>query len=72
VAHDLRVGDQVIIVNQSAVAGHCVIEDDVIIGGLCIHQFVRIGRGAIISAAMVANDVIPHGWSWGRAVNWTG
>jgi UDP-N-acetylglucosamine acyltransferase len=29
----MRVGDQVIIVNQSAVAGHCVIEDDVIIGG---------------------------------------
>ena len=63
VAHDARVGDRVIIVNQSAVAGHCVIEDDVIIGGLCgIHQFVRIGRGAIIGAlTMVTNDVIPHG-----------
>jgi len=45
VAHDATVGDRVIIVNQSAVAGHCVIEDDVIIGGLCgIHQFVRIGE----------------------------
>jgi UDP-N-acetylglucosamine acyltransferase len=53
----------VIIVNQSAVAGHCIIEDDVIIGGLCgIHQFVRIGRGAIIGAVtMVTNDVIPYG-----------
>lgn len=63
VAHDAQVGDRVIIVNQSAVAGHCVIEDDVIIGGLCgIHQFVRIGRGAIIGAlSMVTNDVIPHG-----------
>lgn len=63
VAHDARVGNRVIIVNQSAVAGHCVIEDDVIIGGLCgIHQFVRIGRGAIIGAlSMVTNDVIPHG-----------
>lgn len=63
VAHDARVGDRVIIVNQSAVAGHCIIEDDVIIGGLCgIHQFVRIGRGAIIGAlSMVTNDVIPHG-----------
>jgi UDP-N-acetylglucosamine acyltransferase len=63
VAHDARVGDRVIIVNQSAVAGHCLIEDDVIIGGLCgIHQFVRIGRGAIIGAlSMVTNDVIPHG-----------
>ena len=62
-AHDAKVGDRVIIVNQSAVAGHCVIEDDVIIGGLCgIHQFVRIGQGAIIGAlSMVTNDVIPHG-----------
>ena len=63
VAHDATVGNRVIIVNQSAVAGHCVIEDDVIIGGLCgIHQFVRIGQGAIIGAlSMVTNDVIPHG-----------
>lgn len=63
VAHDAHVGDRVIIVNQSAVAGHCIIEDDVIIGGLCgIHQFVRIGKGAIIGAlSMVTNDVIPHG-----------
>ena len=46
-----------------AVAGHCIIEDDVIIGGLSgIHQFVRIGRGAIIGAVtMVTKDVIPFG-----------
>jgi acyl-[acyl carrier protein]--UDP-N-acetylglucosamine O-acyltransferase len=57
------VGDRVVVANQSAIAGHCVIEDDVIIGGLVgIHQFVRIGRGAIIGAvAMVTNDVIPYG-----------
>lgn len=63
VAHDAQIGNRVVIVNNSAVAGHCVISDDVIIGGLCgIHQFVRIGRGAIIGAlSMVTNDVIPHG-----------
>ncbi len=63
VAHDAQVGNRVIMANQVAVAGHCVIEDDVIIGGLSgIHQFVRIGRGAIIGAlTMVTNDVIPHG-----------
>ncbi len=40
-----------------------MIEDDVLIGGLCgIHQFVRIGRGAIIGACtMVTNDVVPYG-----------
>ena len=63
VAHDAHLGDRVIIVNSSAVAGHCIIDDDVIVGGLCgIHQFVRIGRGAIIGAlSMVTKDVIPYG-----------
>ena len=63
IAHDAQVGDNVIIVNQSAIAGHVVIEDDVIVGGLCgVHQFVRIGKGAIIGAlSMVTNDVILHG-----------
>jgi UDP-N-acetylglucosamine acyltransferase len=63
VAHDAQIGNRVIVANQGAIAGHCVIEDDVIIGGLSgIHQFVRIGRGAIIGAVtMVANDVIPYG-----------
>lgn len=63
IAHDAQIGDRVIVVNSAAVAGHCVLEDDVIIGGLSgIHQWVRIGRGAIIGAVtMVTNDVIPYG-----------
>jgi UDP-N-acetylglucosamine acyltransferase len=63
VAHDAIVGNRVIVANQGAIAGHCVIDDDVIIGGLSgIHQWVRIGRGAIIGAVtMVTNDVIPYG-----------
>lgn len=63
IAHDAQVGDRVIVVNSAAVAGHCVLEDDVIIGGLSgIHQFVRIGHGAIVGAVtMVTNDVIPYG-----------
>jgi len=63
VGHDAQVGNRVVMANQSALAGHCVVGDDVIIGGLSgIHQFVRIGRGAIIGAiTMVTNDVIPFG-----------
>lgn len=63
VGHDAQVGNRVIMANQSALAGHVVVEDDVIIGGLSgIHQFVRLGRGAIIGAVtMVTNDVIPFG-----------
>ena len=63
IAHDAIVGNNVIVVNNAAVAGHCVIEDQVIIGGLSgIHQWVRVGRGAIIGAVtMVTNDVVPYG-----------
>jgi UDP-N-acetylglucosamine acyltransferase len=63
IAHDAVIGNNVIVVNNAAVAGHCVIEDQVIIGGLSgIHQWVRVGRGAIIGAVtMVTNDVIPYG-----------
>lgn len=63
VAHDAQIGNHVILVNSVAVAGHCVIEDHVIVGGLSgVHQFVRIGKGAIIGAlTMVTNDVIPYG-----------
>lgn len=62
-AHDVIVGDRVILANSVAVAGHSIIEDDVILGGLAgVHQFVRIGRGAMIGGmAKVTHDVIPYG-----------
>ena len=63
VGHDARIGSGCVFANQVAVAGHCEIGDRVVIGGLSgIHQFVRIGAGAIIGAVtMVTNDVIPYG-----------
>ena len=63
VAHDVQIGNRVIMVNHSGAAGHCIIEDDVIVGGISgLHQWVRVGRGAIIGAlTMVPNDVIPYG-----------
>ncbi len=63
VGHDAQIGDRVILVNQVAIAGHCVLGDDVIVGGLSgVHQWVRIGQGAIIGAVtMVTNDVLPYG-----------
>ena len=62
VAHDVTIGSRVILVNSVAIAGHCHLEDDVIVGGLSgVHQWVRIGRGAIVGAlSMVAADVIPY------------
>lgn len=63
VGHDATLGNRVILANQAAIAGHCQIGDDVIVGGLSgVHQWVRVGRGAIIGAVtMVTNDVLPHG-----------
>ena len=63
VGHDAQLGHRIVLANQVAIAGHCIIGDDVVIGGLSgIHQFVRIGQGAMIGAlTMVTNDVIPYG-----------
>ncbi|ANB34848.1 UDP-N-acetylglucosamine acyltransferase [Rhodovulum sulfidophilum] len=63
VGHDAQVGNGVIMANHAALAGHCIIGDNVVIGGLSgIHQWVRVGEGAIIGAVtMVTNDVIPFG-----------
>jgi len=63
VGHDAQIGNRVILVNHVAIAGHVTLGDDVIVGGLSgIHQWVRVGQGAIIGAVtMVTNDVIPYG-----------
>ena len=63
VGHDAQIGNRVILVNNVAIAGHVHLGDDVIVGGLSgIHQWVRVGHGAIIGAVtMVTNDVIPYG-----------
>src|SRR3546814_17315905 len=68
VAHDCRIGDNVIMANNATLAGHVVLEDNVIMGGLSgAQQFVRIGRGAIICAlAGAKSDVIPYGMVIGR------
>ncbi len=61
VAHDCRVGNEVVMANSSALAGHVVVEDQAILGGLCgVHQFTRLGRLCIIGAcSKVTKDVPP-------------
>ncbi len=62
VAHDCVIGDHVILANAAMLAGHCEIEDYVIIGGITpVHQFVRIGRHAMIGGGLrVPKDVPPY------------
>lgn len=61
VAHDCIVGNGVIIANAGTLAGHVVVEDRAIIGGLTgVHQFVRLGRLCIIGGcSKVTQDVPP-------------
>jgi UDP-N-acetylglucosamine acyltransferase len=62
IAHDCILGSHNIIANGATLGAHVVIEDSVIVGGLVgIHQFTRIGRGAILGAgSMVSKDVPPY------------
>lgn len=60
VAHQCEVGNGVIIANAGTLAGHVIVEDKAVIGGLCgIHQFVRIGRMAIMGGCTKATQDIP-------------
>ncbi|HMO50009.1 MAG TPA: acyl-ACP--UDP-N-acetylglucosamine O-acyltransferase [Kiritimatiellia bacterium] len=61
IAHDCHVGDRVIMANAATLAGHVVVEEQSIIGGLCgVHQFVRIGRLSITGGcSKVVKDVPP-------------
>lgn len=63
VGHDCQIGDNVILVNNATLAGHVIVENWAIIGGLsAVHQFCRIGRHAMIGGMSgVENDVIPYG-----------
>jgi UDP-N-acetylglucosamine acyltransferase len=68
VAHDCKVGNNVIIANNVPLGGHVTIEDSVIIGGnSAVQQFTRIGRLAMIGGMTgVLKDVIPFGLSIGN------
>jgi UDP-N-acetylglucosamine acyltransferase len=61
VAHDCRVGNNVIMANGAQLAGHVQIGESCFISATVgIHQYVRIGKGALVSGgAMVPLDVAP-------------
>ena len=62
VAHDCRLGDRVILTNNVCLGGHVEIGDHCVLGGNAgVHQFVRIGTQAMVSAhALVRKDVLPY------------
>lgn len=62
VAHDCQLGSNIIMSNATNLAGHVVIEDNAVIAGLTgVHQFVRIGKMAMVGAhSKVTKDVPPY------------
>ncbi len=61
VAHDCRIGDRVILANAVMLAGHVVVGEGTFLGGGCgMHQFGRVGAGAIVGGnASLSFDVPP-------------
>ncbi len=74
VAHDCRIGENVILSNNVMLAGHCRVGDHAILGGgAAVHQFVRIGPHAFIGGlAGVEHDVIPYGIALGNRAHLAG
>ena len=62
VAHDCKLGSNIIMANSVALGGHIVIGDYAIIGGIvAVHQFVRVGSYSIIGgASAVTLDIAPY------------
>ena len=79
IAHNCVVGNDCIFSNNGTLAGHVIVGDFVVVGGLsAVHQFCRIGRHAMIGGCTkVVQDVLPYMIADGnpavtRAVNLTG
>lgn len=61
IGHDCRVGSFCVFSNNATLAGHVTVADRVVLGGhSAVHQFARIGRGAMIGGmAGVRQDILP-------------
>ncbi|MEC7653542.1 MAG: acyl-ACP--UDP-N-acetylglucosamine O-acyltransferase [Bacteroidota bacterium] len=59
-AHDVHVGNHVILANAVNVAGHCTVEDWAIIEGMVgVQQFVRIGAHAFVAGGSLVRKNVP-------------
>jgi UDP-N-acetylglucosamine acyltransferase len=68
VAHDCRLGDQIVLANCATLGGHVELGDWVIMGGLsAVHQFSKVGAHCFLAHnAMVTRDVPPYIMAVGR------
>ncbi|HIV66995.1 MAG TPA: acyl-ACP--UDP-N-acetylglucosamine O-acyltransferase [Candidatus Mailhella excrementigallinarum] len=60
VAHDCTVRNNIVMSNNATLAGHCLVEDGAIIGGLsAVHQFTRVGRHAFVGGMSGISQDLP-------------
>ena len=76
VGHDCQVGDDVVLTNLAQLAGHVIVEPNVIVGGVAaVTQFVRLGAFSFLAAGAFANkDILPYTiaeghWAAPKALN---
>ena len=62
VAHDCRIGNNVVLVNLATLAGHVIVEDYAYVGGLvAVHQFTRIGAYTMVGGfSGIGQDIPPY------------
>lgn len=62
IAHDCKIGSNIVMANGATLAGHVTIEDFAVIGGLvAVHQFTRIGRYAMVGGfSGIGQDIPPY------------
>ncbi|HLM01289.1 MAG TPA: acyl-ACP--UDP-N-acetylglucosamine O-acyltransferase [Pyrinomonadaceae bacterium] len=68
IAHDCRLGNEVIMANAATLAGHVTIEDRANVGAYSgVHQFCRVGREAFVGGySVVVKDALPFAVSQGN------
>jgi UDP-N-acetylglucosamine acyltransferase len=74
VGHDCDVGNSVIFANNVVLGGHVNVGDHCFLGGhAAVHQFVRIGEGAMMAGLSGASgDIIPFGYVLGQIADLVG
>ena len=62
IAHDSFVGDNCVFSNNSTLAGHVTIGDNVVLAGMvAVHQFASVGKHAFVTGgSLVRKDVPPY------------
>ena len=74
IAHDCVVGDDITMANLATLGGHVVVEDQAVVGGfVAAHQYVRIGKLAMVGGfSKLSMDVPPFSMVDGRPARFFG